>query len=279
MRNTILSLAFATSLLGLTAGLASAEPVKITLLGVGDVYKFEGGKTRGGMARLNAVARAEKAANPNTLYLFDGDMLSPSLLSGLDKGANMIELSNIVPFDLAVPGNHEYDFGPEVFAEMMKKSKYPWAAINITQADGTPVPGLGGVMMKEIAGVKIALIPVAQDTSPVVSSTGDLKFGPTADSAIAAAQQARKDGADIVVGVVQAPRSDDMKMFASKAFDVLLSGDDHELGRAIQRHHRPCGYLNRSQHAGTHRPDGGRAGKGRQAHGEMGTEVPLHRHG
>ena len=229
MRNTILSLAFATSLLGLTAGLAAAEPVKITLLGVGDVYKFEGGKTRGGMARLNAVARAEKAANPNTLYLFDGDMLSPSLLSGLDKGANMIELTNIVPFDLAVPGNHEYDFGQDVFAEAMKKSKYPWAAINITQADGTPVPGLGGVMMKEIAGVKLALIPVAQDTSPVVSSTGDLKFGPTADSAIEAAKQARKDGADIVVGVVQAPRSDDMKMFASKAFDVILSGDDHEL--------------------------------------------------
>ena len=229
MRNTILSLAFATSLLSLTAGLAAAEPVKITLLGVGDVYKFEGGKTRGGMARLNAVARVEKAANPNTLYLFDGDMLSPSLLSGLDKGANMIELTNIVPFDLAVPGNHEYDFGPDVFAEAMKKSKYPWAAINITQADGTPVPGLGGVIMKEIAGVKLALIPVAQDTSPVVSSTGDLKFGPTADSAIEAAKQARKDGADIVVGVVQAPRSDDMKMFASKAFDVILSGDDHEL--------------------------------------------------
>ena len=229
MRATLKSLALAASLLGLTAGLATAEPVKITLLGVGDVYKFEGGKTRGGMARLNAVARAEKAANPNTLYLFDGDMLSPSLLSGLDKGANMIELTNLVPFDLAVPGNHEYDFGPEVFAEAIKKSKYPWAAINITQADGTAVPGLGGVMMKDIAGVKLALIPVAQDTSPVVSSTGDLKFGSTADSAIAAAQQARKDGADIVVGVVQAPRSDDMKMFASKAFDVILSGDDHEL--------------------------------------------------
>lgn len=208
---------------------ASAEQVKITLLGVGDVYKFEGGKTRGGMARLNAVARAEKAANPNTLYLFNGDLLSPSLLSGLDKGTNMITLTNVVPFDLAVPGNHEYDFGPENFAEKMKQSKYPWAAINITNADGSPVAGLGGVVVKDIQGVKVALIPVAQDTSPVTASTGDLKFGPTADSGIAAAKQARKDGADLVVGVVQAPRSDDMKMFTSKAFDVILSGDDHEL--------------------------------------------------
>ncbi len=48
-------------------GPASAETVKITILGVGDIYKFDGGKTRGGVARLNAVARAEKAANPNSL--------------------------------------------------------------------------------------------------------------------------------------------------------------------------------------------------------------------
>lgn len=208
---------------------AGAETVKITVLGVGDVYKFEGGKTRGGVARLNAVARAEKAANPNFLYLFDGDLLSPSLLSGFDKGANMIELTNLVPFDLAVPGNHEYDFGPENFAEKMKASKYPWAAINISKADGSAIEGLGGVTMKDVAGVKIALVPVAQDTSPEVSTTGDLKFGATADTAIAAAKQARKDGAELVVGVVQAPHSDDQKMFASKAFDVILSGDDHDL--------------------------------------------------
>ena len=229
MRSFTRTLLAATLASGLLAGAAHAEMVKITLLGVGDVYNFEGGKSRGGMARLNAVAKAERAANPNTLYLFNGDMLSPSLLSGLDKGGNMVELTNLVPLDLAVPGNHEFDFGPEVFAEAMKKSKFPWAAINITQGDGKPLPGLGGVTVKDIAGVKVALTPVAQDASHVVASTGDLKFGPTAQGAIDAAKQARADGADIVVGVVQAPHSDDQKMFASKAFDVILSGDDHDL--------------------------------------------------
>jgi 2',3'-cyclic-nucleotide 2'-phosphodiesterase (5'-nucleotidase family) len=223
------TLLLGTLLTSLAAADALADKVKITLLGVGDVYNFDGGKTRGGMARLNAVARAERAANPNTLYLFTGDMLSPSLLSGLDKGDNMVELSNLVPFDLAVPGNHEFDFGPDVFAGALKKSKYPWAAINITQAEGKPLPGLAGVTVKDLGGVKLALVPVAQDTSPEVSTTGDLKFGATADSAIAAAKQARADGADLVVGVVQAPHSDDQKMLASKAFDVIVSGDDHDL--------------------------------------------------
>ena len=212
------------------AGPVVAEPVKITLLGVGDIYDFDGDGKQGGFARLNAVARAERAANPNTLYLFDGDMLSPSLLSGFDKGQNTIDLTGLVPFDLAVPGNHEFDFGPENFFEKMRASNYPWAAINITHADGSAIEGLGGVMVKEVAGVRIALIPVAQDTSPQVANTGDLVFGPTVDMAIAAARKAREDGADLVVGVVQTDMTNDLKLVRSKAFDVVLSGDDHSYG-------------------------------------------------
>src|SRR4051794_29558892 len=57
-----------------TAPAAAPPPqtVKITILGVGDMYDFQ----TGSFAKLNAVAKAEKAANPNTIYVFDGDMLS-----------------------------------------------------------------------------------------------------------------------------------------------------------------------------------------------------------
>ncbi|MDB5657458.1 MAG: bifunctional metallophosphatase/5-nucleotidase [Cypionkella sp.] len=211
---------------------AQAESVKLTLLGVGDVYNFTESEGRGGFARLNAVARAERAANPNTLYLFDGDMLSPSLLSGFDKGQNTIDLTNIVPFDLAVPGNHEFDFGPANFIEKVKASKYPWAAINITDADGSPMEGVGGVMVKEIAGLKVALIPVGQDTSPSVAATGDLKFLPSVETGISAAKSARADGADIIVGVVQTDMDNDRKLLKSHEFDVILSGDDHSYATA-----------------------------------------------
>ncbi|MFZ1467743.1 MAG: bifunctional UDP-sugar hydrolase/5'-nucleotidase [Paracoccaceae bacterium] len=209
-----------------------AETVTLTLLGVGDVYNFEENKGRGGFARLNAVAKAERAANPNTIYVFNGDMLSPSLASGFDMGQNTIDFTNLVPFDIAVPGNHEFDFGPDNFYAKMKASNYPWAAINITNADGSPIEGLGGVTMKEVGGLKVALIPVAQDTSPEVSSTGSLKFGPTVDMGIEAAKQAREDGADIVVGVVQTDMTNDRALIASHAFDVILSGDDHSYATA-----------------------------------------------
>ena len=59
-------------------------------------------------------------------------------------------------------------------------------------------------MVKEVAGLKVALIPVAQDTSPSVASTGDLKFLPTVETGDQGrGKAAREDGADIVVGVVQ----------------------------------------------------------------------------
>lgn len=211
---------------------AQAETVTVTILGVGDIYNFAEEKGRGGFARLNAVAKAEKAANPNFIYVMDGDMLSPSILSGFDKGQNTVDLTNLMPFDLAVPGNHEFDFGPQNFAEKLAASKYPWAAINITNADGSALAGLQGVMVKEIAGLKIALIPVAQDTTPEVSSPGNLKFLPTVETAIAAAKAARQDGADLVVGVVQTDMSNDRALIASHKFDVILSGDDHAYATA-----------------------------------------------
>ena len=232
---TIVKRLVAAALLGISAGAtlgapAFADNVKITVVGVGDIYAFEGGKDRGGFARLNAVAKAEKTANPNTLYLFDGDMISPSLLSGIDYGSNTIQLTNVVPFDLAVPGNHEFDFGPSVFLDRVKQSKYPWAAINIEGPDGKPIEGVGhDVVMKEFGGVKVALVPVELDETTELATTKDWKFDPTVAAALDAAQKARDGGADIVIAVVHAEHEQDYALQAAHKFDLIVSGHDHDL--------------------------------------------------
>ena len=232
---TIMMRLAAAALLGISAGAAISAPafadnVKITVVGVGDIYAFEGGKDRGGFSRLNAVAKAEKAANPNTLYVFDGDMISPSLLSGIDYGSNTIQLTNVVPFDLAVPGNHEFDFGPSVFLDRVKQSKYPWAAINIEGPDGKPIEGVGhDVVMKEFGGVKVALVPVELDETTELATTKDWKFDPTVAAALDAAQKARDGGADIVIGVVHAGHDQDYALQAAHKFDLIVSGHDHDL--------------------------------------------------
>lgn len=103
----------------------------------------------------------------------------------------------------------------------MKASKYPWAAIN---ASG--VEGLGGVaLVKEVAGVKIALIPVAQDTTPVCCA-GAVTFAPV-ETASSAPRRGRRpgDGGRGADRHHQRHEADPLK-----AFDVILSGDDHTWG-------------------------------------------------
>jgi 2',3'-cyclic-nucleotide 2'-phosphodiesterase (5'-nucleotidase family) len=87
---------------------------------------------------------------------------------------------------------------------------------------------VGGTIVKEFSGVKVAIVPVAQDTTPEVSSPGDWKFAPTVASALDAARRARSDGADLVIGVIQAPHSYDDEILRAHVFDLFVSGDDHD---------------------------------------------------
>ena len=234
MKTTFMRLA-AGAVLGI-ASLAIAQPalaesVTVTVLAVGDMDSFDTGieGPRGGFARLNALAKAERAANENMLYLYSGDMISPSLLSGIDGGANTVQLTNLEPFDVAVPGNHEFDFGPEVFLERADESIFPWTAVNITGPDGGPVEGLGHEpVLKEIAGVTFGIVPVATDETPELASPGDWQFAPTVESALAGADLAREQGADIVIALVHASHSQDEAMYDSGKFDLILSGHDHD---------------------------------------------------
>ena len=236
MKSTLMRLV-AAGILGTVATIAIGqdapppEKINVTILAAGDMDSFDTGVDgpRGGFARLNGLAKAEKAANPNMLYLYSGDLISPSLLSGIDKGKNTIELTNLVPFDVAVPGNHELDFGPEVFMDRLGESVFPWTAVNIRGADGNPIEGLAHEpVIKEIAGVKFGIVPVATDETPVLATPGDWTWAPTVESALAGADAVREQGADIVIALVHASHPQDDAMYDSGKFDLILSGHDHD---------------------------------------------------
>ena len=229
MRYACLRLAIGL-LAGLTcAGAALAEKVSVSFLLTNDVYKLEGAGERGGFARLNAVIRAERAKGGLMFYVHAGDMISPSLFSSFDQGAHTIDLVNTVAPDLFVPGNHEYDFGPEVFVKRMGEAKFPVYAANLRGADGKVLAGIGETVSADKGGVKIAFVALTADDSPVKSSPGTLQFLPTVETGVALAKVLRKDGADFVVAVAHANREQDRALFESRAFDLILTGDDHDL--------------------------------------------------
>ena len=94
---------------------AAAAPLSLTLVHVNDWDQMAGIEGAGGAAKIAAVVAQERARaeaqGGHAVVTFGGDMISPSVLSGIDKGAHMIDLANAVGFDVAVLGNHEFDFG------------------------------------------------------------------------------------------------------------------------------------------------------------------------
>ena len=126
------------------AAWAAAEGLKLTFVLVNDFYKMSEEDGRGGIARLAAVVRAERAKGTadgrKVFFVHAGDTLSPSLMSGFDQGQHMIALFNALEPDVFVPGNHEYDFGPEVYLTRMGEAKFPILAANLRTAEGGLLP-------------------------------------------------------------------------------------------------------------------------------------------
>ena len=218
----------------LCASSACAETARVTFILVNDIYlmadqMMPDGERRGGFARLAAVVKAERAQGANVIFAHAGDTLSPSLMSGLDRGARILTLTNLLAPNIFVPGNHEFDFGKATFLQRMAEAKFPLYAANLRGADGQPLPNFKDRSITSVDGVRIGLTGATYDETPRASSPEDLIFLPTVATTKDAAETLRREGADFVVAVVHASREQDYAIFASRAVDLVLSGHDHDL--------------------------------------------------
>ena len=133
LRNLSIAALVAITLGGMSSP-GKAEPLSLTIVHVNDWDRMAGINGRGGAAKIASVVSEEraraKAEGSLAIVTFGGDMISPSLLSGIDMGAHMIDLANAIGFDIAVLGNHEFDFGPSVLRERLSESSTAWLAGN-----------------------------------------------------------------------------------------------------------------------------------------------------
>src|SRR5882757_5003216 len=216
------------------AGSAWAETTRVTFILVNDIYLMSeqtmpDGERRGGFARLSAVVKAERAKGGHVIFAHAGDTLSPSLMSGLDRGAHIITLTNLIPPDIFAPGNHELDFGKALFFQRMAEAKFPLYAANLRGPDGQPLPGFKDRAIVTIDGVRIGLTGATYDDTARASSPQDLRFAPTVATTKQQGEALRHEGADFVVAVVHADRRQDYEIMGTGAVDLLLTGHDHDL--------------------------------------------------
>jgi len=225
-------------LAGLRPSAAQPAAARITFVLVNDIYQMADelmadDKRRGGFARLAATLKAERArartSGAQVIFAHGGDTLSPSLMSSIDKGAHIVTLTNLMPPDIFVPGNHEFDFGKATFLQRMGEAKFPLYAANLRDGDGAPLPGFKDRSIVTIGGVRIGLTGAAFDDSVRASDPGDLKFMPTVATIQAQAEALRRDGADFVVAVAHATREQAYQIFHTRTVDLILTGHTHDL--------------------------------------------------
>jgi 5'-nucleotidase / UDP-sugar diphosphatase len=212
----------------LPAGTPAGE-TRLSLVLICDIYKMSEENGRGGMARVAAAVGRERERGGHVLVAHAGDTISPSLMSGFDQGAHMIDLINQLSPDVFVPGNHEFDFGPDVFLKRMGEARFPIFAANLREANGRPIKGIQDGSVLIFGEVKVGVIGLTADDSPVKSLPGRLKFEGSLATAKREAARLRGLGADLIVLVAHAGRAMDQVLFDSGVADVILSGDDHDL--------------------------------------------------
>ncbi len=174
-------------------------------------FDYRGNPDVGGLARCVTQIHRWRRQNRNSILIDVGDVYQGTDVGLRSKGELMIGLFNHLKYDAWILGNHEFDWGIEPFQQALARSAMPVLAAN-TVLDGKPSGEFSDTkhpfakiqpfVMKEIAGIKIAIIGV---TTPGMSFwlrpefTAGIGFEDPVEPVRRAMAKARGEGANAIV--------------------------------------------------------------------------------
>jgi len=216
------------SLLLLSASFVQAAPTDIRILYVNDFHGFAeayvpiGSKEPlGGIAYLAAKVNELRKEKP-VLLLAAGDMIQGNNWTNLFLGASVIELMNAMRFDAMVVGNHEFDFGQEVLKKGIGEAQFPVLGANVI---GLPV--LKPYMLREIAGVRVAVLGVTTEEAAIYThprNVTGLQFLSPVDAATKYIPKLR-ERADLIIVLSHIGYAADRSLAEkTKGIDVIVGG-------------------------------------------------------
>lgn len=248
---------FLALLLAVTAVFSLAAPVmaeealispapsadEITILYTNDVHTYIDKDLR-----YSTVAGYRDSLT-NVLLVDAGDHVQGTAYGSMDEGATIVQLMEAANYDLATPGNHEFDYGMEQFLKLVKDAKFDYVSANFYDKDGKTV--LDPYTVIEKAGVKIAFVGIStprtltsstpkyfqNDDGEWIYSFGQDETGETVYTAVQeAVDAARKDGADYVIALAHLGIEADCSPWTSSdvitnttGIDVMLDGHSHSV--------------------------------------------------
>ncbi|MBO4266671.1 MAG: bifunctional metallophosphatase/5'-nucleotidase [Lachnospiraceae bacterium] len=122
-----------------------------------------------GYAGLAAYKKEMEDAGNTVFLVDDGDEVQGGTIGTLTKGESIIRLMNDVAYDLAIPGNHDFDYGMDQFLKLTDEADYPYICANFMDLIKDE-PVFKPYIIETIGNRKIAFVGATTPTT-VTSST------------------------------------------------------------------------------------------------------------
>lgn len=190
---------------------------------------------RGGFLRRAAMIDQMRKEDKELLLLDSGDFSQGSPYYTMFKGDVETELMNIMGYDAATIGNHEFDFGLDNMARLFKKVNFPIVCANY-DFTGTVVEGLVKpyVVIKR-KGVKIGIFGLSPKLEGLVmaSTCSGVKYlDPIKTANDIADKLKNEEKCDVVIclshlGWDEAGLNDMEMMAKTRNIDLVLGGHSH----------------------------------------------------
>lgn len=224
--------------------------VTITILHFNDVYEVAGvaGGTKGGLPRVAGLKENLEKEKSNVFCLFAGDMISPSAINRakiLDdnfqlapedatpserlSGVQMLNVSNLF-VDVAVFGNHEFDYDGDAFFKIMKHSKFPWLASNVEFTEPVEVHSQYEIFTASENGhdIKFAVVGIVLDSNDPDYTSIDNFHKSVTDLKELVRKLKHEEGCDVVIGLTHLSYNKDLELARFiPEIDVVMGGHDH----------------------------------------------------
>jgi 5'-nucleotidase / UDP-sugar diphosphatase len=130
----------------------------------------------GGIAYLAAEVRHQRANCKACIYLSAGDLVQGSPVSTIYNGKPLYELANLLGFDAACVGNHEFDYGWQAIQGFAHIAHFPVLTANVENAQHQQLTGKGYVI-RNLNGVRVAIVGLVMSDLTGNYSTAD-QVGP-----------------------------------------------------------------------------------------------------
>ena len=220
----------------------------IVVLYTNDVHcTSDDGMSYAAIAAYKAEMEASYGAD-NVTLVDNGDAIQGGILGSLSKGSWIVDIMNNVGYDIAIPGNHEFDFGMDTFLDIAKnQAEYTYVSCNFVDADGKAV--LEPYTMVTYGDVDVAYVGISTPETLTKSAPayfqndkGEYIYGFCQDKDGKAlydqvqdtVDAARKAGADYVVALAHlgedaqsSPWMSTEVIANTTGIDVVLDGHSH----------------------------------------------------